>query len=540
MATRRPVQGACAAWFTIQGLLGPRSHLWFLPTVALHVLERGVLFFAALALLRQHPLRALLISATLALIFAVREVVRAHCARWAREALIRGATEALLRGDVLRASPLPEQDAEAAIFQGIYFGERLVTDVAPGLVGDLVAALVLAALLAQRLPARLVAVGLAALAAAALAIVVARRWTSRAVARADRAYVPVIEGIVAALGARLEMVASGRAAEHLADLRAETSRWAGLAMRADRLSSFAGRAPVLAAALGVTLALVAERAAHGDLDLDAFAEAAVFASAVPAFAGLARGALELTRISSKLAPYIALLDEEPAFAGGGRAPPALPADVSFRDVSYAYAGAPPAARALSRVTLTCRASRVMVLTGPNGSGKSTVLRVLLGLARPTEGMVKIDQTDLFSLDLAAWRREIAYLPQRPYLPVRATVRGAIRLIARDASDTDMRDALARAGLLGALEAKREDAPLEVVVGTLSAGQRQRLALARVLAQNARVFLLDEPDANLDAAGIRRVAELVRELAPGRLVIVAAHTRELVAAADDSAEVGPSA
>jgi ABC-type transport system involved in cytochrome bd biosynthesis fused ATPase/permease subunit len=90
----------------------------------------------------------------------------------------------------------------------------------------------------------------------------------------------------------------------------------------------------------------------------------------------------------------------------------------------------------------------------------------------------------------------------------------------------MTRALTRTRLLDAL-AGRGSSALDVRVGELSAGQRQRLALARVLLQDAHIVLLDEPDANLDRDGIAMVRALLEELvAEGRMVAVAAHTREL--------------
>jgi ATP-binding cassette subfamily C protein CydD len=159
------------------------------------------------------------------------------------------------------------------------------------------------------------------------------------------------------------------------------------------------------------------------------------------------------------------------------------------------------------------------------------LRLLLGVARTASGAVTVDGVDLFDLDLHAWRRRVAYLPQRPYVPERATVREAVRLIVHDASDEQVRDALTRTGLWSALAAHAPDDPLDTRTGTLSVGERQRLALARMLCQRSAVVLLDEPDANLDADGIALVARLVRELAPERMVAVAAHTPELVRQGD---------
>jgi putative ABC transport system ATP-binding protein len=91
-------------------------------------------------------------------------------------------------------------------------------------------------------------------------------------------------------------------------------------------------------------------------------------------------------------------------------------------------------------------------------------------------------------------------------------------------------ALERVGLLSVL--KRRDAdPLETRVDTLSVGQRQRVALARLLCTDAALYLLDEPDANLDRAGITLVAELIKELSGRAMVAFAAHTPELLEVAD---------
>jgi ABC-type transport system involved in cytochrome bd biosynthesis fused ATPase/permease subunit len=105
------------------------------------------------------------------------------------------------------------------------------------------------------------------------------------------------------------------------------------------------------------------------------------------------------------------------------------------------------------------------------------------------------------------------------------VRAAILFLAPDASDERIARAIDRVGLTEALG--RVGQALDVSVDILSVGQRQRVALARMLCRDASVFLLDEPEANLDRAGIELVAEIVRELAQDHMVIVAVHTPELL-------------
>ena len=158
------------------------------------------------------------------------------------------------------------------------------------------------------------------------------------------------------------------------------------------------------------------------------------------------------------------------------------------------------------------------------------LRLLLALAVPHTGRVTIGGADLAELDADAWRHNVAFLPQRPYLPLGADLRSTVRLLVPAASDARIRESLELVGLMGPLQRVAPD-PLSVRVHTLSVGQRQRVALARMLCRDASLFVLDEPDANLDRAGIALVAGLVRTLSRTHKILIAAHTPELVALAD---------
>jgi ATP-binding cassette subfamily C protein CydCD len=210
--------------------------------------------------------------------------------------------------------------------------------------------------------------------------------------------------------------------------------------------------------------------------------------------------------------------------------PQLPAVTRFDEVSFSYEGAQEPA--LTGVELEWRPGEVLALAGLNGSGKSTCLRVLLRLGSLKGGVVRVGGASLAELGADEWRTKVAFLPQRPYIPARASVRAAVAWPFQTIPPSDERilKALDRVGLLPTLRAT-EDKPLEVRVDTLSVGQRQRVALARLLCRDASVFLLDEPDANLDRAGIALVESLLRELAQQGMVAFAAHTPELVVVAD---------
>ncbi len=110
------------------------------------------------------------------------------------------------------------------------------------------------------------------------------------------------------------------------------------------------------------------------------------------------------------------------------------------------------------------------------------------------------------------------------------MRRAIRWLAPEADDAHILAALERVGVAPSLRRAGGD-PLEVRVDALSMGQRQRVALARLLCRDADLVILDEPDANLDRAGILLVAGILRELARDRTVVFAAHTPELLDVAE---------
>jgi iron complex transport system ATP-binding protein len=178
-----------------------------------------------------------------------------------------------------------------------------------------------------------------------------------------------------------------------------------------------------------------------------------------------------------------------------------------RGLSYAYAGGPMVVR---EVSLQAAPASMTAIIGANGSGKSTLVRMLAGLTRPAAGEVLLDGRPLGQWEPRLRAREIAYMPQAtttafPFPVMDVVLSGRAPHIPRfrleDARDREIAlEALASAG--AAHLAGR-------TVTELSAGERQMVTLARALAQQPRVLLLDEPSSALD---LKHRADLMRALA----------------------------
>jgi len=217
-------------------------------------------------------------------------------------------------------------------------------------------------------------------------------------------------------------------------------------------------------------------------------------------------------------------------SGGPAAPSPRTAPVRLEQVSFAY----PARQGvvLDAVDLELPAAQTVALVGPSGSGKSTIASLLLRLAEPTSGRVLVGSVDLAACDPAAWRSQIAWVPQRPTL-FRGTVADNIRLGVPAAGAERVRDAARLAGADTFIVELPQG--YETLVGDggreLSAGQLRRIALARAFLRDAPFVILDEPTADLDPDSAALVGEAVERLREGRTVLVIAHRQELAARAD---------
>jgi len=237
-------------------------------------------------------------------------------------------------------------------------------------------------------------------------------------------------------------------------------------------------------------------------------------------------ALPAYRAIQELEAELAAAARETAPTADRPAPLPVRGDVEFRHVDFAYARSGGPRPALSDCSVTIPAGCFVGITGPSGAGKTTFVDLLVGLVEPSAGEVLIDGTALRGATLRAWRRQISYVAQDPYL-FYDSIRRNLLWANPEAGEDSIWEALETTGADDFVRAM--PGGLDAAVGErgtlISGGERQRLAIARALIRRPRLLILDEATNAIDVDGESRLVERLTRLAQRPTIVMIAHREQ---------------
>jgi ATP-binding cassette subfamily B protein len=204
--------------------------------------------------------------------------------------------------------------------------------------------------------------------------------------------------------------------------------------------------------------------------------------------------------------------------------------IAFQDVTFTYPSS--STPSLEGINLSLRSGDTIAFVGPSGSGKTSLVKLLVGLYQPTEGMLCVNGTDAREADSDALRARIGLVTQETQL-FAGTIRDNLLFVRPNATDAECLEVLAQAAALPIIE--RGGNGLETKIGEggikISGGERQRLAIARALLRHPELMIFDEATSSLDSITEKAITQTIRNLTSGehgRMTVLVAHRLSTIA------------
>jgi ATP-binding cassette, subfamily B, bacterial len=381
---------------------------------------------------------------------------------------------------------------------------------------------------------RLALIALAPMPLSLLALGFYRRRLESRVAELRQRSADIGSFLIETLQAMSLVVASNAQGRERARFRGLNGRFIDALMKMQRVTYFAGGLPGTLLSIGSAIAFFygGWRVIDGTLTLGTLGaflayQMRVFAPAqalMGLYASLATARVSWARVREILDAPVEVIESPDATAL-----PIAQGDIVCEAVTLTTERE---LRVLDAVSFVARRGTTVALVGGSGVGKSTIAYLVTRMLDPDSGVVRLDGHDLRTLKLEDLRRHVVLVEQEPTL-LHATVAENIRYVRPDATDAEVRRAAEAAGIARFVDALPHG--YQTLVGerglAVSAGERQRIALARAFLADPAVLVLDEPTAALDALAQRQVIDGYQAVMRGRTTILITHRRELAMAAD---------
>ena len=373
--------------------------------------------------------------------------------------------------------------------------------------------------------ARLAAITLMVIPLLLVVMTVWQRFARRAFMRARRAISAVNASLQENISGVRVVQSMNREGANIRSFGAANSENLGANLEAVRMQAILFPSVEFLAALGLALVIVF----GGALALDDAIEVGVLVAFALYIQRFFEPVLNLTmqygslqRAMTSGTRIFELMDLEPEVTDGpdSRSVEMVSGDVRFEGVSFHYVEDEPVLRG---VDMHIPAGHTVALVGPTGAGKTTIVSLLMRLYDVSEGRISLDGIDIRDITLDSLSRQIAVVPQEPYL-FSGTIIENIRYNRANASDEDVVRAASAVGAHDFIVKmdKGYDTPLQERGGNLSVGQRQLISFARALVGEPRALLLDEATANIDTYTETLIQRALEDLLRDRTAIVIAH------------------